>query len=215
MLRLASSPTRYTMLVDGTQSHPRGGRPKETHLEDLGLLLDSLGQEQGFPGAILYHTPLPLNASPRKCSSHTNYLIRMYNSSLFSQLLLMPEDCSIGQRNSIHQSTDFHPLVRSVLELRERVKEHIMFTNWDIFWGLGRVNLGAMSQWPQSSSSRFGRIVPPLGDQSSEHDTSFMEATTQTASPAMSDVELTGHITPPDRMEEENQYVPVITALIR
>ena len=41
-----------------------------------------------------------------------------------------------------------------------------------------------------------------------------MEATTQTASPAMSDVELTGPITPPDRTEEENQYVLVITASI-
>ena len=37
-----------------------------------------------------------------------------------------------------------------------------------------------------------------------------MKATPQTASPAMSDVELTGPITPPDRMEE-NWYVLVIT----
>ena len=42
-----------------------------------------------------------------------------------------------------------------------------------------------------------------------------MEATTQTASPTMSRVELTRPITPPDRMEEENQYVLVITSLIR
>ena len=41
-----------------------------------------------------------------------------------------------------------------------------------------------------------------------------MEATTQTASPAMSDVELTGPITPLGRMEEENWYVLVITASI-
>ena len=31
----------------------------------------------------------------------------------------------------------------------------------------------------------------------------------------MSDVERTGHMTPPDRMEEENWYVLVITASIR
>ena len=55
----------------------------------------------------------------------------------------------------------------------------------------------------------------PVGDQPVEQNTSFMEATTQTASPAMSGVELTGPITPLDRMEEENQYVLVITALIR
>ena len=42
-----------------------------------------------------------------------------------------------------------------------------------------------------------------------------MEATTQTISPAMSDVELTGHVTPPDRTEEENQYILVITTSIR
>ena len=41
-----------------------------------------------------------------------------------------------------------------------------------------------------------------------------MEATTQTASPAMSNVELTGPITPPDRTEEENWYVLVVTASI-
>ena len=105
--------------------------------------------------------------------------------------------------------------MRSVIELREMVKEHIIFTNWDIFWGLGRVNLGSMSQWPQPSLSSFSRIVPPLGDKPSEHDTSFTEATTQTASLAMSDAELTGCITLPDRMEEENWYVLVITTSIR
>ena len=42
-----------------------------------------------------------------------------------------------------------------------------------------------------------------------------MEATTQTASPAMSGVELTRPITPPDRIEEENWYMLVVTALIR
>ena len=95
------------------------------------------------------------------------------------------------------------------------VKECIMFTNWDLFWGLGRVNLGATSQWPQPCSSSFGRIVPPLGDEPSKHDAGFTEATTQTASPVMSDAEVTGHITLPDRTEEENWYVLVITAWIR
>ena len=42
-----------------------------------------------------------------------------------------------------------------------------------------------------------------------------MEATTQTASHTLSRVELTRPITPPDKMEEENQYVLVITASIR
>ena len=42
-------PTGYFMLVDGTYSHPRGRRLTKTHLEDLGLLLDSRGQQQGLP----------------------------------------------------------------------------------------------------------------------------------------------------------------------
>ena len=42
-----------------------------------------------------------------------------------------------------------------------------------------------------------------------------MEATTQTASPTMSRVELTRPTAPLDRMEEENWYVLVVTALIR
>ena len=83
------------------------------------------------------------------------------------------------------------------------VKEYVVFTKWNIIWGLGRVNLGGMSQWPQTSSTSFGRMEPPQGDQPVEQDTSFMEATTQTTSPAMSNVELTGCITLPDRMEEE------------
>ena len=57
---------------------------------------------------------------------------------------------------------DFFPLARSVIELRERVKEHVMFTKWDIIHGLGRDNLGATSQWPQTSPTSFGRMDPPL-----------------------------------------------------
>ena len=115
---------------------------------------------------------------------------------------------------NLPENPDFCPLARSVIELRERVKKHVMFTKWDFIWGLGRVNLGATSQWPQTNSTGFGGIEPLLGDQPFEQDASFMEATTQTASPTMSNVELTRPITPPDRMEEENQYVLVITTSV-
>ena len=124
--------------------------------------------------------------------------------------LILPED------------PDFHPLVRSVIELRERVKDHVMFTKWDIIQGLGRVNPAATSQWLQTGPTRFRRMDPPLpprptqvGHQPYEQNTSFMEATTQTTSPTVSGVELTKPITPPDRMEEENWYVLVVTTLIR
>ena len=36
MVRLASLPTKYTMLVVGTQSHSRGKGPVKTHPQDLG-----------------------------------------------------------------------------------------------------------------------------------------------------------------------------------
>ena len=102
------------------------------------------------------------------------------------------------------------PLARSVIELRERVKEHVIFTKWDIIWGLGRVNPGATSQWLQTNPTGFRRVDPPC-----EQNSIFMDATPQTTSPTMSRVKLTGPISPPDRMEEENQYVLVTTASIR
>ena len=52
---------------------------------------------------------------------------------------------------------DFHPLVRSVLELRERVKEHVIFSKQDIIQGLGRIDLGTKSWWPQFTSTDLGR----------------------------------------------------------
>ena len=109
-----------------------------------------------------------------------------------------------AQKLNLLESPDFCPLVGGVVELREMVREHIVVTNYKPFLELGRVNPGATSQWPQPSLSSFGRIVLPLGNEPSEIDTSFTEATTQTAFPAMSNVEPTGHITPPDGTEEEN-----------
>ena len=43
---------------------------------------------------------------------------------------------------------DFCPLLGSAIELREVVREHVVFTNWDLLQDLGRVNPGAMNQWP-------------------------------------------------------------------
>ena len=101
----------------------------------------------------------------------------------------------------------------SVIELREVVREHIVFTNWDLLQDLGRANLGATNWWPQPSS--FSRIVPPLGIEPSELDTGFTEAATQTTSLAASCIELLRHVTPPDGIEEENWYLLVVTTLIR
>ena len=129
------------------------------------------------------------------------------------------------ERLNLPVDPDFHPLVRSVLELRERVKEHIIFTKQDIIQGLGRINPGATSQWPQPTPTDLWRVDPPLSphvtisegtyttvpstrlqvyDQPVGQDASLMEAATQTASTTMSRVKLTSPITSLDQMEEEN-----------
>ena len=102
------------------------------------------------------------------------------------------------------------------------MKEHVIFTKQDVIQGLGRVDPGATSQWPQTGPTSYGRMDPPLsprptpvGNQPVEQNISFMEANTQTASPTMSSVELTRPIAPPDRTEEENRYILIITILIR
>ena len=40
-----------------------------------------------------------------------------------------------AEKLNLPEDPDFHPLARSVNKLRERVKEHVMFTKWDIIWG--------------------------------------------------------------------------------
>ena len=106
-----------------------------------------------------------------------------------------------AEKLNLPENPDFHLLVRSVIQLRKMVEEQIMFTDWDIFWDLERVDPEAMSQWPQPSLSHLGRMEPPLDNQPGKKNICFMETATQTASLAMTDVELTRHITPPDRTE--------------
>ena len=53
------------------------------------------------------------------------------------------------ERLNLPADLDFCPLARSVLEQKERVKEHIIFSKQDVLQGLGRIDPGTMSQWPQ------------------------------------------------------------------
>ena len=141
-----------------------------------------------------------------------------------------------AERLKLPVDPDFHPFVRSVLELRERMKEHIIFTKQDVIQGLGRINPGTASQWPQPTPTDLGRADSPLSpcvtisertyttvpltrpqvdNQPIGQDASLMEAATQIASTTMSGVELTSPITPLDQTEEKNWYVLVMTNLIR
>ena len=83
------------------------------------------------------------------------------------------------------------------------MEEQVMFTDQDIFHDLDRVDPEVMSQWPQASSFGLHRREHLLEDQPGKQDIHFTEATTQTASLAMTNVELARCITPPDGMEEE------------
>ena len=116
------------------------------------------------------------------------------------------------EKLNLLEDPNFQPLTGSVIELREMVKEHVVFTNWDFLQDLRRVDPRAMNQWPQTSSSCGVMLL--LGDEPSEPDTSFTEATTQTISPAVTDAEPIRHTTPPVGMEGENQYLLVLTASI-
>ena len=60
------------------------------------------------------------------------------------------------ERLNLPVDPDFHPLVRSVIELRERVKEHVVFSKQDIVQGLERIDPGTTSQWPQTTPTNIG-----------------------------------------------------------
>ena len=117
-----------------------------------------------------------------------------------------------AEKHNLLESPDFCPLAGGVLELREVVIEHIKFTNWDILPGLGAVHPGATNQWPQTSL--FRQVLLPLGDEPSELDAGFTEATTLTDPPVAADVDTARCTTPPFGTEGENWYLLVITTSI-
>ena len=142
-----------------------------------------------------------------------------------------------AERLNLPVDPDFHPLVRSVLELRERVKEHVIFSKQDVIQGLGRIDPGTMSRWPQPTPTDLGRAKsgPPgawemhvttsesmyttvpstrlqVDDRPIGQNASLIEAATQTSSATLSEVELTSPIAPPHWAEEEKWYVLVMTA---
>ena len=111
------------------------------------------------------------------------------------------------EKLNLPESPDFHLLVGSIVELREKVWEHVTFTNWDILQGIGAVHLGATSQWPQATV--FSQVLLTLVDK-----LDFTEATTHTAPPAVADVDMARCTTPLFGMERENCYLLVITTSI-
>ena len=67
-----------------------------------------------------------------------------------------------AERLNLPVDPDFCPLARSILELRERVKECVIFTKQDVIKGLGRIDPGTTSQWPQPTPTDLGMADSPL-----------------------------------------------------
>ena len=63
-----------------------------------------------------------------------------------------------AERFNLPVDLDFCPLARNVLELRERVKEHVIFSKQDVIQGLGRNDPGTMSWWPQPTPNDIGNM---------------------------------------------------------
>ena len=61
---------------------------------------------------------------------------------------------------NLPDSPDFCPLASSVLELRKRVKEHVVLSKQDIIQGLGWINLGNTAWWPQTSVTDVKNAEP-------------------------------------------------------
>ena len=99
--------------------------------------------------------------------------------------------------------SNFCHLARSVVELKEMVKEHVVFTNWELLKDLGRVDPMAMSQGSQTSSS--SKVMLPLGNEPGE---------SNPGSPTVTDNEPARCTPPPVRVKVENWYLLVVTASI-
>ena len=137
-----------------------------------------------------------------KCLSRNAFILdELSHQNICQQLTLLTITYIRGlqywaEKFNLSRSPDLHPLVGSVVELREAVQEHLTFNHWDVVQGLRAIHLGSMSQWPQTTLSNH-ILRPPVEGQD------FVEATTSsTLSTAEEDI--TECTTLPPRTEGEN-----------
>ena len=111
------------------------------------------------------------------------------------------------ERLNLPANLDFHTLVRSILELRERVKEHIVFSKQDIIQGLGRIDPGTTSQRPQptitgirSAESNSAGVQETCGTTSSSFGSPHEGGDTTVLSTKL---QMGGHITGQDASQIE------------
>ena len=129
MVRLASLPTKYPMLVVGTQSHSRHVGPAKTSPQDSGLLLNSWSKELGLPRTGFHCAPTP------KCLNRNAFLPDdLSYQDIWQQPFFLTVAYARGlqywaEKLNLPDGSNFCPLVGSVIELQEMVKEHV-FTDW-------------------------------------------------------------------------------------
>ena len=104
------------------------------------------------------------------------------------------------------KSLDLHPLVGSVVQLRETVGEHVTFNHQDVVWGLGETHLASTSHGPHTTI--FSCMLSLLGEEQE-----FRKATTHATSP-VAEEDMAECTAPPTRTERENPYLLVITASV-
>ena len=54
-----------------------------------------------------------------------------------------------AEKLNLPDGSNFHPMMGSVIELKEMIKEHIVFSNGDLLWDLGGLTRGLQTKGPK------------------------------------------------------------------
>ena len=144
--------------VGGWNLQPsQGGRPMETHLEIWTSSIPEV-RSRVFPGQGYTAPPAP------KCLIWSVFLpdelsyqdVQQQPFSLNGGLC--PRVTVLVGRDSTARGPRFLPLGEKHPRAEREGEEDAIFIKWEVIQGLGRVNLGATSQWPQITPVGFGRV---------------------------------------------------------
>ena len=86
---------------------------------------------------------------------------------------LHPSTAILG-RKRLSTLPDYHPLVMSIVELKQHVRGHITFNKQDIFWNLGSTTLEAVSQ--DTVILQGDPVTPSTTADFRDMESSYMEA---------------------------------------
>ena len=111
-----------------------------------------------------------------------------------------------AEKQSLLRSQNLHPLVESVIELQEAVKEYVTFNHQDIVWGLGVTHIESPSH--ESHTTIFSHMLS-----SPNEEQEFRRATTYATSP-VAERDMAKCVASPARTERENPCLLFITASV-